>query len=688
MENVYMLKNQGGIPYFQKVLLLILTGLIFSFAGIKAEASPGGAVNDKLGNESLLNRFQIPIQGTVTDSNGIALTGVSVRLKGTGEGTVTDVKGHFEMEIPQKGDTLVFSYLGYEDKEVVVGEKSTIKITMESSSRTLKDVVVIGYGTQKKEDVTGAISSVTSEDIEKVHGGSTVSTSLAGKISGLSFRQSEGRPGSSAGIQIRNMGTPLFVIDGVVKDQGQFNNLSPNDIASITVLKDASAAIYGVRAANGVVVVKTKRGQRGQTPELKVDAYTGWQNMFRYPNNVVDAYHWKLYAAEAQMNQNGSTNITPEEIAKWKKGTAYGYQSFKWADYIFQKNAPQTSVNASVSGGGENTNYYFSLTHLNQDAVFKQYNFNRTNMQSNIDAYIGDRLEVGMNINGRIENRKNPGVPGTDDYWEPLFATMRNTPMEHPFANNNPKYLNDIGHNNDNAGLWTYKRSGKWEQTWRVLQTNFHIKYDLPIKGLTAKGVYSYYYANQYLTNHEFTYKAYTYNPTDSTYKWTGGSQNPWQERGRTLVTESDIRGQLNYKRSFGQHNIDATFVTEWYKRRTLYSWQHDVPPVNETDHILQPTIDNSSGYNDDDTPEARIGYIGRINYNYANKYYLELSGREDGSWRWPPAHRWGFFPSVSVGWRITDEPFFSSLIGKNSVLSDLKLRASYGKMGDDNVPG
>lgn len=625
----------------------------------------------------------IMVRGKVSDAKGAPLPGVTVQVKGTNIGTTTDVKGIYSVDVLNANDTLVFSYIGYVRKEVPVNGRAKIDVELESSATALNDVVVIGYGTQKKEDITGAISSVTSEDIGKVHGGSTVSTSLAGKISGLSFRQSEGRPGASASIQIRNMGTPLYVIDGVVKDEGQFNNISPNDIATITVLKDASAAIYGVRAANGVVVVTTKRGSLNETPSVSIDAYTGWQNMTRYPNNVVDAYHWQLYAADAQMNQFGNTNITPAEIQKWKDGKDYGYQSFSWADFIFRKNAPQTSVNVNVSGGSKTTNYYFSVTRLNQDAVFKLYNFNRTNMQSNIDTRIGERLKVGIDVNGRVEERYNPGVPGADDYWEPLFATMRNTPMEHPYANNNPKYLNDIGHNNDNAGLWTYTRSGKWQSDWRVLQTNFHAEYDLPIKGLTAKGVYSYYYANQYLTNHEFTYDAYTYNPVDSSYTRTGGSSNPWQERQQDLINESDIQGQLNYNNTFGKHTIGATFVTEWYHRRTQSNWLHDVPAVNELDIIRVNSLDT---YNDNDNQEARIGYIGRVNYNYADKYYIEVSGREDASWKWPPNHRWGFFPSISGGWRITREPFFNSLAGTNSVLSDLKFRASYGKLGDDNV--
>ncbi|GAA4316476.1 TonB-dependent receptor [Compostibacter hankyongensis] len=625
----------------------------------------------------------ITVHGTVKDDKGISLTGVTVRVKGTGVGTVTDVNGTFSLDVPELNDTLVFTYVGYITKEVPVGGQTSLDVRLESSSKALKDVVVIGYGTQKKEDLTGAISSVTSEDIEKVHGGSTVSTSLAGKISGLSFRQSEGRPGASAGIQIRNMGTPLYVIDGVVKDEGQFNNIAPNDIASISVLKDASAAIYGVRAANGVVVVTTKRGSLNMPTRVRIDAYTGWQNMFRYPNDVLNAYQWMAAAADAQMNGGGSTNITPEELEKWKKGTEYGYQSFNWRDFIFRKNAPQTSVNVNVSGGSKTTNYYFSVTRLNQDAVFRQYNFNRTNIQSNIDTRIGERLKVGMDINGRIEQRKNPGVPGVDDYWEPLFAVMRNPPTEHPYANNNPEYLNDIGHNNDNAALWTYARSGKWQSDWRVLQTNFHADYDLPVKGLSARAVYSYYYANQYLTNHEFTYDAYIYNPADSSYTPHGGSANPWQERQQDLVTESDLQGQLSYNNSFGQHTIGATFVTEWYQRRTLSNWLHDVPPVNQLDIIRANTIDQ---YNDHDDEEARIGYIGRLTYNYAGRYYLEASGRYDASWKFAPGKRSGFFPSFSAGWRFTGEPFFKSLTGSGSVLDDAKLRVSYGQLGDDNI--
>ena len=626
----------------------------------------------------------VEVRGRVTDENGNPLAGVTIQVKGTNIGTTTDNQGAYLIHPLSGNDTLVFSFIGYERQEIPIAGRTTINVQLHSTAMGLNQIVVVGYGTQKKKDITASISSINTEDIQDVHSGATISTLLAGKLSGLSFRQSEGRPGSSASIQIRNMGTPLFVIDGVVKDEGQFNNISPNDIESITILKDASAAaIYGVRAANGVVVVTTKKGALNTPTRLKIDAYTGWQNLTRVHKVLSSGYLWMLYAAEAQMNEFGSTSITQDELAKWKAGTDYGYQSFDWTKFIIRKNAPQTSVNVNVSGGSDKANYYFSVTRLNQDAVFREYNFNRTNLQSNIDTKIGKRFTAGIEINGRIEERVNPGIPGVDDYWEPLFAQLRNRPTEHPFANNNPQYLNDIGHNADNAGLWTYQRSGKWQQDWRVLQTNFHIDYNTPLKGLDARIFYSYYYANQYLTNHEYTYDAYTYNPVDSTYTRTGGSTNPWQERGQELIYEWDLQGQINYNRSFGMHNIGATFVTERYYRRDLYNWLHDVPPVNQLDIIRFNSMDT---YNDQDNSQARVGYIGRITYNYKNRYYIELSGRRDGSWRWPPEHRWGFFPSASIGWRLTDEPFFKNLFKIGNVINDLKIRASYGQLGDDNV--
>ncbi|WP_346862538.1 TonB-dependent receptor [uncultured Draconibacterium sp.] len=620
------------------------------------------------------------VSGKVVDRTGGVLPGLTVMVKGTTNGTVTDGNGNYSLSGVKAGDVLVFSFVGMETREIVVADSDVIDVTMSDSSIGLEEVIAIGYGTKKKESLTGAISNISSEDMERVHA-STVSGALAGKLAGVSFRMPDGRPGSGANIQIRNMGDPLYVIDGIQKDAGQFNNLSPNDIASISVLKDASAAIYGVRAANGVVVVTTKRGKKDTKNTINVDAYMGWQNWSRFPKTV-NAYEWQLGKAYADMNLGGSTNMTQSELDKWQAGTERGYQNFDWYDFIIQPNSPQSSVNISTSGGSDKINYYVSLTRLDQNSVLgREFTFGRTNFQSNLDAQITKRFKISTSINGRLETRENPGVPGGDDYWAPRFALFRNRPYERPYANDNPEYINNIGHMAENWGLLTMENSGYVQDDWRVLQMNFTGEYDIPVDGLTFKGTYSYYMADQVYDGHEYTYDAYSYFPETDEYKVTFANLNPWRERRTRKYFENVSQLQLNYDKQFGDHNISATVVNERIERRELEVWVHSVPKTNALPLLQFADMDT---YNDRDDEQARIGYIGRFSYNYANKYYLDLAGRQDGSWKFADDRRWGFFPSGSVGWRITEENFAKAIIGESSF--DLKLRASYGELGDDNV--
>jgi TonB-linked SusC/RagA family outer membrane protein len=642
------------------------------------------------GRQIILNRLResaealaaVRISGKVNDDKGMPLPGVSVKLKGSSAGATTDATGTYAFNIPEYTGTLVFSYVGFSPKEVDINGQNIINVVMELSATSLNDIVVVGYGAQKKESLTGAIASVNSTDLNSIHAGGTVSAGLAGKIAGVSFRLSDGRPGASASIQIRNMGNPLYVIDGIQQDEGQFNNIAPNDIESITVLKDASAAIYGLRAANGVVVVTTKRGKLGSRNTINVNVYRGWQNWTRFPKTT-NAYEWMLGKADAEMNQYGKTSITPDEIAKWKKGTDPGYKSFDWYNFIVKKNAPLTQMNLNFSGGSDRINYYVSATHLKQYSVLgREFTFERTNIQSNVEARVSDNFKIGAQINGRIETRDQPGVPGTDDYWEARFAILRNTPIERPYANDNPNYPNDIGHNNENWALQNKKLSGYWHSDWRVLQSNLTAEYKFPVTGLTARGLFSYYYANEIMNGHEYTYDVFTFNPSDSSYKITGGSSNPYRERRNRTVLSPTVQVQLNYNKAFGLHTIGATVVAERIKRRDLSSYVHSVPTTNDLPLIYFSTMDT---YNDADNTEARLGYIGRANYNYANKYFIEVSARRDASWKFSPDKRWGTFPAISGGWRVTEEKFIQSWIGRNA-LSDLKLRASYGKLGDDDV--
>jgi TonB-linked SusC/RagA family outer membrane protein len=623
----------------------------------------------------------ITVKGTVRDSKGEPLIGATVRVSGTTTGTVTDIDGNFTLINVPTDATLEITYVGMKTQVISVNGRTTINVVMEEDAVALEEVVAIGYGYMKKESLTGAITSVRSDDIEKVSA-STVSSTLAGKLAGVSFRQAEGRPGAGANISIRNMGSPLYIIDGIQKDEGQFNNLSPTDIESITVLKDASAAIYGVRAANGVVVVTTKSGRRNTKPSIKVNARFGFQNWTRFPETC-NAYEWMLGKADAEMNRvNPHTDITPEELEKWREGKEYGYQSFDWYDFIIKPNAPMNQINISSSGGSDRINYYLSYTHLYESSVLgREFIFKRDNVQANVDGQITDNLRVGMKMNGRIETRDNPGVPGGDDYWAPRFALFRNRPTERPYANDNPKYINDIGHNDTNWALLTKDLSGYWTETWRVLQTNFDAEYALPIEGLKIKGNYSYYIADRLMDGHEYTYKAYKYFPETDEYKVTFTMDNPWRERGTHKVLEDVFQVQINYNKVFGNHTVDALLLNERIHRRDLDTWVHAVPNTNVLPLIYFADMDT---YNDSDVEQARIGYIGKFNYNYSNKYYIELAGRYDGSWKFIKDKRWGFFPSVSGGWRITEEEFAKNLLGDFDL--DLKLRASYGELGDDAV--
>jgi TonB-linked SusC/RagA family outer membrane protein len=383
----------------------------------------------------------------------------------------------------------------------------------------------------------------------------------------------------------------------------------------------------------------------------------------------------------------GATNYTytKEDYEKWKKGTEKGYVPFDWYDFIWEV-SPQTYVNANVSGGSENINYYLSVGNLKQDAMIVNYGgFQRTNVQMNVTANISDRFKIGGGMNGRIETRKNPGVPEVDDYWMPRFGTYRNLPTRRPFANDNPLYPTLTSTNPaTNFGWLTYELSGTYQNTWRVGQLNFDAEYEL-FDGLKAKGLFSYYLANQRLDNHEYTYKLYGYDEDTDTYPVIFENNNPWRERTQGYVEEVTTNIQLNYDKRFGDHNVAAVLGAETIKRDTPSTWVHSIPTSNALFLIDYETMDT---YNDTgNNTQARLGFLGRFNYDYARKYLVEFSGRYDGSWKFPPNHRWGFFPSASVGWRISEESFWRDSKLTN-VFYDLKLRASYGLLGDDNVSG
>ncbi|WP_161554605.1 SusC/RagA family TonB-linked outer membrane protein [Sinomicrobium soli] len=615
------------------------------------------------------------IRGTVSDEDGIPLAGVNILVKGTAHGTQTDFDGNYSIEVPSQGAVLTFSYIGFKTEEIAIKEQSSINITLSASEQSLDEVVVIGYGRQKRETVTGAVSQVESEEISKAPV-ANVSEALVGKLAGVSARQSDGRPGNTTSFQIRNFGTPLYVIDGVPQGADQYNNLNPGDIESVSVLKDAAASIYGVRASNGVVLVTTKSGKYNQKSTIKINSYYGWQSLTRFYKPAL-AGDYVRAMAEADINQNGTSNWTREEVAKWQEGTEPGYQGFDWSSYI-RKGVPQRFIQGSVTGGSEKIHYYFSASNINQEAVFEGYNFNRTNLQSNISANIGKRIKAGIRINGKIEKNRTPGVPGTDDYMQALRSQTKNRPTETPYANNNPEYLNTTSSLPTNNAMFAV--AGYARDIQRTVQTNFDLEYDVPVEGLKLKGIYSYFYNNLLYDVFEKSYDTYTYNRETDTYVKTGGRSNRYRSKENRHIQKNIFRAMADYNRTFNGHHIAGILGVEAEEIETKNFFVRSIPSTNVIELINDVSEVQETTNSLDE--QARQGYFFRVNYDYENKYLLEVAGRYDAAWKFAPGKRWGFFPSVSAGWRMSEEPFMKN----TGVLSDLKIRASYGEMGDDNI--
>lgn len=617
------------------------------------------------------------VSGTVTGDDGLGLPGVNVLEKGTTNGSTTDAEGHYRINVQDEQAILVFSFIGYKPTEIPVAGRTHIDVVLETDIQALEEVVVVGYGTQRKEAITGAIGNVDAEELTKTPA-VTTSGMLVGRVQGITARRGDARPGAATSIQIRNMGQPMYVIDGIPSDAGQFNNLGPNDIESISVLKDGAAAIYGLRAANGVIMVTTKKGKIGQKPTINLSGYYGLQNFTRFPHPA-SAYQHLLAHVEASVNQGSTPPITPEELQKWKEGKEPGYKSFDYYDFIMRPNVPQYFFSGSASGGSETTRYYFSLSHLNQEALIEDYNFNRTNFQSNTETSLSKGLTIGSQISGRIESRHQAGVPGLDDYFNPFLSIFTMEPTVHPYANDNPNYINDYRVNTNPA---TYKEdiTGYTEEIWRAIKANFFATYDFNF-GLSAKATYSYNFANMDFDGFEYTYDAYTYDEATDTYNRTGGNDNPWRERRRRNVIDRVAQLQLNYHKTLGDHVLSATAGYERWDNRQHYQVVHTIPPNN---YIPIMSFADQDILIDELYEEAREGYLARANYSYKNTYFAEVLGRYDGSFLFPKGDRFGLFPGISLGWRITEEAFMEPY--KGNVLSDVKIRASYSKIGNDRL--
>jgi len=624
------------------------------------------------------------ITGVVYDALGESIIGANIIEKGTTNGTVTDIDGKFTLHVDNNAVLLV-SYIGYLTQEISTADKTSFEITLQEDTQSLEELVVTGFGlAQKKATLTGTISSISSSDIERSNA-STTSGALVGKIAGLNTRQVNGEPGQGTYMNIRNMGTPLFVIDGMQCDEGQFNNIDFNDIESISILKDASASIYGMRAANGVVVVTTKRGKKDTKNTVSFNGYYGWQSLSLYAKPADSKTYVTNYVQSETISGTDRT-ISQEDYAKWQAGTEKGYQGFDWADFIW-RTAPQYYMNLNVSGGTGKTNYYVSMGRMEQEAMIRNFNgFNRTNVQTNIDMQINDRLKLGASMNGRVEQRRNPASPESNVYWIPRWSMYRNLPTKRPYANDNPLYPQYVSsYGMTNFAIYNYDQLGYSDDTWRVIQLNGDIEYKL-LEGLKLKGLFGYYFTYNRNDKHEYSYSLYSYDPIADSYDEIeakpAGSR--WRGTSHSETLTSNI--QLAYNKQFELHKVDAVAGFEAIKVDNPGYNMNSIPVSNVIDLIDFKSLNGFSDWRQNNA-SARLGWLINVNYDYSNKYLMQFSARYDGSWKFPPNHRWGFFPSGSLGWRISEEVFWQNT-NLTKFIDDFKIRASYGVVGDDNVSG
>jgi len=637
------------------------------------------------------------VRGKVTDASGEAIIGVNVAQKGSDVGTVTDDKGNFTLSLPGNA-TLVISYLGYVTKEVKVNNQTNLTVQLSEDTKMLEELVVTGYTSQKKLTVTGSVSSVSNKEITVTKNENVVNM-LSGKMPGLRITQKSAQPGAyNAVIDIRGMSEeikpdgsvtrtpPLFVIDGISRDQDYFARMDPNEIESVTILKDASAAIYGLRSANGVVLVTTKRGT---AQDGKVDiTYNGSysiQQMIYIPKGI-STYDWMTLQNEQNWTifRNNYLDRQParhsqEEMQPWLDGTKQGYD---WINAVFRNNSPQTEHNLSIDGGTEKLRFFVNLGYSRQDGAYASGDLwsDKWNFRSNIDAKITNRLSTSVSIGAILGQTHEPGT-GLWSVYKDVWLTRPDAPF---YANDNPAYMNgnDVYVNDGNNQLAATNSdfSGYRLNKTRRLNGTGALTYEIPgIKGLKATASYDYAMSLPDNTNYQQAYNLYVFSAPD-TYKPSLKNQPSRIARWASFNYDTDFQLKLLYNNKFGLHSVNGLFgFQESFSSWEDFQAQRDLY-VN-SQYLFAGVSENQQATGGRPGDRLNQAFIGQFNYDYAGKYLVDLRFRYDGSSRYPKGSRWGLFPSVSLGWRLSEESFIKN---KWEFLTNLKLRASYGEMGDD----
>lgn len=639
-------------------------------------------------NSAAVQAQGIMVKGKVVDQHNEPVIGATVGVDKGKAKTVTDIDGNYTLQVPANAQ-IVVNYIGMKPVTQNVGGRRELNFVLQDDVNQIQDVVVVGYGTQKRGSITGSVAAVKGDEMIRTKN-ENPQNMLTGRVAGVRVWQKSSEPGSyNNNFDVRGMGTPLVIIDGVPRDMSDFQRMNADDIQDISVLKDASASIYGLRSANGVVLVTTKKGQAGQTKFSYNGSYT-IQSPKSMPK-LLDAYKtMTLYNERNLNNVNGGSKIyTDEMFDEFRNGTR---RETDWNNLIFAKTSPQTNHNITVSGGNDKTQYFVSFGAFYQEGFFKSgdLNYHKYNITSNLTTEVYRGLKLSLNINAMSDKQNNPYCTSTDiirNYWRqgvlfPAYADEAGTMLNYDGLdleeNTVAKMTADI------SGYRRYKQSqvltsGIFEYDFGTL-TNV-------LKGLKAKVMFSYDYHLNNNTIYRKQYYQYAYDPATQTYKQKlYASSAPSNLRREHYDTQQFLsQYTLSYNRDFGPHSVAAVVGMEtqrrtgdnFYAMRNLaFSSPYLFNGVEEGQVANSATGGiYSANYN---------AFIGRLNYSFAQRYLIEGQFRYDGSSKFAKGHRWGFFPSVSLGWVVSEEPWFKNIEFLKGV-DQLKLRASYGEMGDDS---
>jgi TonB-linked SusC/RagA family outer membrane protein len=627
--------------------------------------------------------LQETVTGTVTDAQtGDPLPGVNILVVGTSTGTATDSKGHYSLQVESLQDTLRFSFIGYKQQMVPIDGKTTINIAMKPTVFSGQQMVVVGFGTEKKKNLTTSVATVSSKQISTTENVSVVNT-LTGKIPGVRIKQNSSLPGSfNNHIDIRGLGAPLVVIDGVPSTVGDFERLDPSSIENVSVVKDASAAVYGVRAANGVILVTTKSGEAGQL-QLSYSGYVGLQKPTGFPEPTNAVGYMTLYNEKKMHSILDRTRpFTQKDIEAYKSGEK---KSVDWFNAVIRGVAPQQHHVLSASGGNENTTYYFNLAYTGNKSFFKSgdYHYHRFNLNSNITTHITDRLSANLKLRGILgkTNRFDQSP------WFIVRSIWMRIPLEPIYANNNPPHFQEprIGDSGNPVAMMNSNVIGYNNSENKRFNSSLTLDYKIPgVKGLQLKGLFSYDYNQDNAKTYRKEYNTYNYDAATDTYNaLLNGSPN----RVRRSVTgqpSHDYQASLRYKHSIlGVHNISAMILYEDSKESSdnFYA-QRDI--ALQVAQLSAGLSKNQIGNKDPGLVFTNVdkGIVGRYTYNYKSTYFAEFDFRYDGSSKFAPGRQWGFFPSGSAGWNMANEPFWKK--SALSFIDKFKIRGSYGIVGDD----